>query len=60
MKSHEIILSTISNILSVLISQNQWLANIGALGRALDINFTNKNTLGKALETNFTKKSHIE
>ena len=56
MKSPKIILSTISNILSVLVSQNQLLADISTLVRALDTNFINKNTLGRALETNFTKK----
>ena len=44
MKSPEPILSIISNILSVLVSQNQWLADISTLGRALETNFTNKNT----------------
>ena len=56
MKSPKTILSTSSNILSVLVSQNQSLADISTLGRALDTNFINKNTLGRALETNFAKK----
>jgi hypothetical protein len=74
MKLPETILSAILNILSILVSQNQWLAEISTLGRALETNFTNKNTWGRALEinfinkstlgralgTNFTKKNHIE
>ena len=56
MKLPKIILSTISNISPVLVSQNQLLADISTLGRAPDTNFINKNTLGRALETNFAKK----
>ena len=57
MKLLKTILSTISNVLSVIVIKNQWLADISIiLGRAFDINFINKNTLGRALETNFVKR----
>lgn len=55
MKLPKSILSTISNILLGLVSQNQSLANISTLGKALDTNFMNKNTLDRAFETNFAK-----
>ena len=58
MKSPKTISSIISNTLSILVTQNQRLADISTLGRALDFNFINKHTLGKAFATNFTEKSY--